>query len=104
VTNQYVPLNDYVLVEVAASDPDSNDLVKPEGDEGLVQTGTVVDPGRHGKPEHLPDSQIKQQDFVEAGDTVEWVRFSGDGRTKKLNDGRRIAQIPFERLTMKESK
>lgn len=97
MTNKYVPLNDYVLIEIPVEA--EADLINPDANDELTQTGIVVDPGKHNELNFGGDPQ----QFVEVGDTVEWVRFSGSGRTKKLSDGRQIAQIPFDRLTMKLS-
>lgn len=99
MTDKYIPLNDYVLIEVQAEE--ETELVNPDRDEDLSQTGVVVDPGKHGP---VPGSIQTEHEFVSVGDEVEWVRFSGSGRTKDLPDGRKIAQIPFDRLTMKRSK
>lgn len=90
----YVPLNDYILVQVEEAPP--TELVDMDEDKDAIQSGTVIHAGKHSS-----EGVQSEQDTVEVGDIVEWVMFSGSGRTKVLPDGRRIAQIPFDRLTMK---
>lgn len=99
VTKNYAPLNDYVLVEVA-EDPSSKgepgQMVDPEADETreAQQVGRIYHAG-HFDESGVTDHQIP----LEVGEEVYWVRFSGSGRTTEI-DGKQIAQIPYDRLTM----